>query len=70
MAKELVKEKGVSIRVACWIFGISERCYRYVSKQSDENALLADWLMRLTESFRRWTMAAGVPAGRKMPVHV
>ena len=54
MAKELVKQKGLSIRVACWIFGISERCYRYQPKLSDDNALVADWLMRLTDNNRNW----------------
>jgi len=54
MAQELVKEKGVSIRLSCWIFGISEHCYRYCSKQSDDNILIADWLMRLTDNHRNW----------------
>lgn len=54
MAQELVKEKGVSIRLSCRIFGISEHCYRYCSKQSDDNILIADWLMRLTDNHRNW----------------
>ena len=54
MAKELVTEKGLSIRIACWIFGISERCYRYQTKLSDDNALIAEWLLRLTDNHRNW----------------
>ena len=37
-------------------FGISETCYRYGAKLSDENAEIADWLVRLASSdaTRRW----------------
>jgi putative transposase len=49
-----VHEKSVSIRVACWLFSISETCYRYQLKLSDENAAIADWLLRLTQNNRNW----------------
>ena len=48
MAKEVVHQRGLSIRVACTVFSISESCYRYEPKQDAENALIADWLIRLT----------------------
>ena len=54
MAKECVEERGVSIRFACQTFGISENCYRYQPKLSDENAEIADWLIRLTTIYRNW----------------
>lgn len=54
MAKKAVEEKGVSIRLACMIFKVSERCYRYVGKLSDENRLVAEWLIRLTDHNRTW----------------
>jgi putative transposase len=54
MAQEQVKEKGLSIRLACRIFGISEHCYRYLSKRNDDNIHMADWLMRLTDHHRHW----------------
>lgn len=54
MAKRAVKDKGVSIRLACQAFRISETCYRYQAKLSDDNALIADWLLRLTYTNRRW----------------
>lgn len=54
MARTVVKERKVSIRLACQTFGISETCYRYQPKLSTENALIADWLLRLTEAHRRW----------------
>lgn len=44
----------MSIRRACQLFSISEACYRYQPKRSDENALIADWLLRLTYTNRRW----------------
>ena len=33
MAKEVVEQRGVPIRLACAVFSISESCYRYESKQ-------------------------------------
>jgi putative transposase len=54
MAKEAVIQRGVSIRVACIAFVISETCYRYQSTLSDENAVIADWLIRLTHNQRNW----------------
>jgi len=35
-------------------FFISETCYRYERKLSDENAEIADWLVRLTSNRRTW----------------
>ncbi len=56
MAKEAVRKKGVSVALACRTFGISETCYRYEAKLSDENAEIADWLVGLakSEKTRRW----------------
>lgn len=54
MAKEAVRLRGVSIALACRAFSISESCYRYERKLSDENAEIADWLVRLTSTYRTW----------------
>lgn len=54
MAKDAVKGKALSIRQACEAFGISQTCYRHVPKLSDENAFVADWLVRLTATQRNW----------------
>ena len=56
MAKEAVRKKGVPVALACRTFGISETCYRYEAKLSDENAKIADWLVRLaaSDATRRW----------------
>lgn len=54
MAREAVERRGVSIRLACQAFQISETCYRYEAKLSDENAEIADWLIRLTHNQRNW----------------
>jgi putative transposase len=38
-----------------WRFvGISETCYRYQKKLSDESALIAQWLLHLTDSQHNW----------------
>src|SRR5690606_15605741 len=54
MAQRAVAEMGMSIRLACQTFQISECCYRYRSKLSSENAVIADWLLRLTHNQRNW----------------
>ena len=54
MAKEVVRERGLVIRVACAVFSISESCYRYESKQNAENEEIANWLIRLTDNHRNW----------------
>ncbi len=45
---------GISIRLACITFGISQTCYRYQPKLDGENAVIADWLLRLTQTHKRW----------------
>ncbi len=54
MARNAVAAKVVSVRLACETYGISQACYRYQAKLSDENAELADWLIRLTHNQRNW----------------
>lgn len=54
MAERAVAEKGVTIRLACEALKISQTCYRYKAKLSDDNGLIADWLLRLTYTNRRW----------------
>ena len=51
---KLVNQRGLSIRLACEVFGISESCYRYNAKLSSENAEIADWLLRLATTNKRW----------------
>lgn len=54
MAQWAVQQKAVSIRLACKTFGISQTCYRYQPKLSEQNAEIADWLIRLTNNQRNW----------------
>ena len=54
MAKNASKRHAASIRMVCRSLGISASCYHYQAKLSGENALVADWLLRLTSAHRRW----------------
>lgn len=54
MAHQVVQARAVSVRLACQAFGISQTCYRYQPKLSDENAEVADWLIRLTHNQKNW----------------
>ncbi len=54
MAKKAVNHRKISVRMACLIFVVSETCYRYQPKLSDENELIADKLIDLTEDNGNW----------------
>ena len=54
MTQRAVQYKGASVRLACEAFGISQTCYRYQAKLNNDNALIAEWLLRLTYTNRRW----------------
>jgi putative transposase len=49
-----VIERQFSIRLACVCVDISESGYRYIPKLSNENEIIADWLMRLTQTHKQW----------------
>ncbi len=52
MAERAVKERGVSIRLACKMFRVNQSCYRYESTTNAGNEQIAQWLMRLTDNHR------------------
>ncbi len=54
MARQAVKEGITSMAHACMTFGVIQTCYRYQAKASDENAIIADWLVRPTSAYRDW----------------
>jgi putative transposase len=54
VAKKLVSERSISIRLACACVEISESGYRYIPNLSSENELIAGWLLRLTEANKQW----------------
>jgi putative transposase len=54
MAQQVVRQKNVSIRFACQCLSISETCYRYRATLANDNQQIADWLLRLTSTHKRW----------------
>lgn len=54
MAREAVANRGLSIRLACEAFGVSQTCYRYERQRNAENEQIGDWLLRLTDNHRNW----------------
>lgn len=54
MAQQAVATYAISIRLACTTFDISETCYRYQAKLKDDNALIAQQLIDLTEAHSDW----------------
>lgn len=54
MAQRAVQQRGLSIRVACQAFQISQACYRYEARRGIEDDEIAQWLLRLTDNNRSW----------------
>ena len=54
LAEKAVAKKGVSIALACRAFGVSETCYRDSPKRDDENEMIADLLVGLTNVHKTW----------------
>lgn len=54
MAQAAVRAHGISVSSACATFAISQTCYRYKAKLSEDNKRVADWLIRLTANQRNW----------------
>ena len=54
MARKAVAAGRCSIRLAYQVFSISETCYRYQAKLKHENAVIAGWLLRLTNNQPNW----------------
>ncbi len=51
-----VQHRKLSVVSACRTFSIGETCYRYKPKLSDENELIADWLLALTKAKKSWSL--------------
>ncbi len=54
VAQQLVASDRMTTKAACLAMSISQGCFRYQAKLSDENAQIADWLIRLTHNQRNW----------------
>ncbi len=54
MAKQAAARHATNTRLVCAAFGISETCYRYQPRLSNENAEIGDWLVRLTHNQKDW----------------
>ena len=54
MAKDIARQGVLSIEKICTLFRISETCFRYKAKLGQENKVIADWLVRLTSTYRNW----------------
>lgn len=54
MAIAYKNTQNLSTRLVCQAFNISETCFRYKALLCDENAEIADWLLKLTSTWRNW----------------
>jgi len=58
VALNAFEHNGARIRLACAVLGIIETCCRYRPKLCDDNAQIADWLVRLTHSQKNWGLGS------------
>jgi len=56
-----VRYRSGGIALGCGAFLIGERCYRYRPQLSDENALIADWPVALTNAKKTWGLGLCFP---------
>mgnify|MGYP000338320066 CR=1 FL=1 len=61
MAKEVMADRDVSVSLVCRTFLISETCYRYKPKLSNDNEKIADLLLGLTQNQRNWGIGGITP---------
>ena len=54
MAAQAVRDKKISVRLACTAFKVSETCYRHQTVLKDENARIAHELLELTQENKTW----------------
>lgn len=54
LAQEVINHDKMSVTQACRTFCVSETCYRYSARLSDENAFIAEELVALTQRQRNW----------------
>lgn len=54
MAQSTVSEHKLNTRQACQVFSVSECCYRYKRKLSNENSLIAELPLELTYVHSNW----------------
>ena len=52
--KRAVSDRGTCLLLALQAFDISEPCCRYECTQVAENAVVANWLLRLSDNHRNW----------------
>lgn len=48
------QKHGVSIKLACTTFSISEACFRYKPRLADENRKIVRWLLHLASAHKHW----------------
>lgn len=56
LARNAVETERATIQHVRRTFGISETCYRHAGRRVRADAEVADWLIRLTTTYRTWGM--------------
>lgn len=54
LAETAVATKGVNIALTCRALCVSETCFCFIPKRADENEMIADLLVGLTDVHKTW----------------
>jgi putative transposase len=54
LAKQIIQEHEVSIKLAYQVVGVRENCFRYSKVLSNENKLIEEWFLRITSNQKQW----------------
>lgn len=56
MPQEAVKNRNISVRLACQLLVVSKSRYRYQAKLSEYNEVIFDWLIHIADSQHKWVL--------------
>lgn len=54
LAQRAVEQFKISVSKACLIFQVSQTCYRYTAQLDEQNKIIAEWLLKLTNENKTW----------------
>ena len=54
MLQSAIRNRNISVLLTCQLFVVSESYYRHQPKLNEENNVIADWLIRITDSQKNW----------------
>lgn len=54
LAQQAIHQFKISVTKACLIFQVSQTCYRYKDQLKDQDVIISEWLIKLTNENKTW----------------